>query len=162
MGSPQLELHRDTKWYRRPELSLEYNALAVWYTLGVSHAAWSQALSSEGNASMTRVMAETCRNSNIGAPFRRRINTSERRYNALWLHLISQTRSGYPVLSFGAATMFTVTRSMRLAAARSGSYAAIPRSLIARNMNTKVNGESETYDLCNILMNLFYRPRHWN
>ncbi|KAF7789944.1 hypothetical protein EIP86_000892 [Pleurotus ostreatoroseus] len=43
--------------------------------------------------------------------------------------------------------MFTVTRSMRLAAARSGSYAAIPRSLIARNMNTKVNGPVIGIDL---------------
>lgn len=38
-------------------------------------------------------------------------------------------------------TMFGVVRSTRIAASRSGSYAGIPRSMIARNMNTKVNGK---------------------
>ena len=37
--------------------------------------------------------------------------------------------------------MFAAARSLRTAASRSGSYAALPRSMIARNMNSKVNGE---------------------
>ena len=38
--------------------------------------------------------------------------------------------------------MFAATRSsLRFAASRNGSYAGIPRSLIARNMNSKVNGK---------------------
>ncbi|KAI9568865.1 heat shock protein 70 family [Boletus coccyginus] len=43
--------------------------------------------------------------------------------------------------------MFTAARSLRVAAARSGSYASIPRSLIARNMNTKINGPVVGIDL---------------
>ena len=37
--------------------------------------------------------------------------------------------------------MFGAVRSARAAASRSGCYAGIPRSMIARNMNTKVNGK---------------------
>ncbi|KAJ3543308.1 hypothetical protein NM688_g5871 [Phlebia brevispora] len=43
--------------------------------------------------------------------------------------------------------MFTVSRSLRLAAVRSNRYAALPRSMIARNMNTKVNGPVIGIDL---------------
>ena len=38
----------------------------------------------------------------------------------------------------------------------------IPRSMISRSMNTKVNGESKTCNPYSILTNLFCRPRHWN
>ncbi|KAF8549966.1 heat shock protein [Imleria badia] len=43
--------------------------------------------------------------------------------------------------------MFTAARSLRLAVARSGNYAAIPRSSIARNMNTKISGPVVGIDL---------------
>ncbi|KAF9228508.1 heat shock protein [Gyrodon lividus] len=43
--------------------------------------------------------------------------------------------------------MYTAARSLRAAVARTGNYAAIPRSLIARNMNTKVNGPVVGIDL---------------
>ncbi|EGN92736.1 hypothetical protein SERLA73DRAFT_98760 [Serpula lacrymans var. lacrymans S7.3] len=43
--------------------------------------------------------------------------------------------------------MFTVARSIRACASRSGNYAGIPRSLIARNMNSKVNGPVVGIDL---------------
>ncbi|KAI8970823.1 heat shock protein [Trametes punicea] len=43
--------------------------------------------------------------------------------------------------------MFTAARSLRLAASRSGNYAGIPRSMIARNMNSKVNGPVVGIDL---------------
>ncbi|KAN0081402.1 Heat shock protein 70 family [Tylopilus felleus] len=43
--------------------------------------------------------------------------------------------------------MFTAARSLRVAVARSGNYAAIPRSLIARNMNTKISGPVVGIDL---------------
>ncbi|KAI0653524.1 heat shock protein [Cubamyces menziesii] len=40
--------------------------------------------------------------------------------------------------------MFAAARSLRLAASRSGNYAGLPRSMIARNMNSKVNGFDPT------------------
>ncbi|KAI1791226.1 heat shock protein 70 [Ganoderma leucocontextum] len=43
--------------------------------------------------------------------------------------------------------MFTAARSLRLAATRSGNYAGLPRSMIARNMNSKVNGPVVGIDL---------------
>ncbi|KAI0669668.1 heat shock protein [Trametes maxima] len=43
--------------------------------------------------------------------------------------------------------MFTAARSLRLAASRSGNYAGLPRSMIARNMNSKVNGPVVGIDL---------------
>ncbi|KAG0708612.1 heat shock protein [Suillus ampliporus] len=43
--------------------------------------------------------------------------------------------------------MFTAARSLRSAVARTGNYAAIPRSLIARNMNSKVSGPVVGIDL---------------
>ncbi|KAG2366202.1 heat shock protein [Suillus spraguei] len=43
--------------------------------------------------------------------------------------------------------MFTVARSLRSPVARTGSYAAISRSKIARNMNTKVSGPVVGIDL---------------
>ncbi|KAF8119413.1 heat shock protein 70 family [Boletus edulis] len=43
--------------------------------------------------------------------------------------------------------MFTTARSLRFAVARSGNYAGIPRSSIARNMNTKINGPVVGIDL---------------
>ena len=43
--------------------------------------------------------------------------------------------------------MFAVAGSMRSAVARSGRFQAIPRSLIARNMNSKVNGPVIGIDL---------------
>ncbi|EKM53395.1 uncharacterized protein PHACADRAFT_259748 [Phanerochaete carnosa HHB-10118-sp] len=43
--------------------------------------------------------------------------------------------------------MFGVARSVRIAASRSGNYAGLPRSMIARNMNTKVNGPVVGIDL---------------
>ncbi|KAG9312188.1 heat shock protein 70 family [Chiua virens] len=43
--------------------------------------------------------------------------------------------------------MFSAARSLRAAVARSGNYAGIPRSLIARNMNTKINGPVVGIDL---------------
>ncbi|KAL7277801.1 heat shock protein [Trametes coccinea BRFM310] len=43
--------------------------------------------------------------------------------------------------------MYAAARSFRLAASRSGNYAGIPRSMIARNMNTKVNGPVVGIDL---------------
>ncbi|KAF9012559.1 heat shock protein 70 family [Cyathus striatus] len=43
--------------------------------------------------------------------------------------------------------MFTVARSLRQTVARSGQYAGIPRSMIARNMNSKVNGPVVGIDL---------------
>ncbi|KIJ15581.1 hypothetical protein PAXINDRAFT_169045 [Paxillus involutus ATCC 200175] len=43
--------------------------------------------------------------------------------------------------------MYTAARSLRASVARSGNYAAIPRSLIARNMNTKINGPVVGIDL---------------
>ncbi|KAI0368981.1 heat shock protein 70 [Pilatotrama ljubarskyi] len=43
--------------------------------------------------------------------------------------------------------MFAAARSARLAASRSGNYAGLPRSMIARNMNSKVNGPVVGIDL---------------
>ncbi|KAJ8462018.1 hypothetical protein ONZ51_g11176 [Trametes cubensis] len=43
--------------------------------------------------------------------------------------------------------MFAAARSLRLAASRSGNYAGLPRSMIARNMNSKVNGPVVGIDL---------------
>ncbi|KAF9243232.1 heat shock protein [Melanogaster broomeanus] len=43
--------------------------------------------------------------------------------------------------------MYTAARSLRTAVARSGNYVGIPRSSIARNMNTKVNGPVVGIDL---------------
>jgi len=43
--------------------------------------------------------------------------------------------------------MFTAARSLRVSVARSGNYAAIPRSLIARNMNSKISGPVVGIDL---------------
>ncbi|KAJ8581255.1 heat shock protein 70 [Rhizopogon salebrosus TDB-379] len=43
--------------------------------------------------------------------------------------------------------MFTAARSLRSSVARTGSYAAIPRSSIARNMNSKVSGPVVGIDL---------------
>ncbi|KAF8119765.1 heat shock protein 70 family [Boletus edulis] len=43
--------------------------------------------------------------------------------------------------------MFTTARSLRFVVARSGNYAGIPRSSIARNMNTKINGPVVGIDL---------------
>ncbi|KAI0079243.1 heat shock protein 70 [Panus rudis PR-1116 ss-1] len=43
--------------------------------------------------------------------------------------------------------MFAVARSLRNAASRSGNYAGLPRSMIARNMNSKVNGPVVGIDL---------------
>ncbi|KAH8984773.1 heat shock protein 70 [Lactarius hatsudake] len=43
--------------------------------------------------------------------------------------------------------MFTAARSLRSAVSRSGSYAGLPRSLIARNMNSKVSGPVVGIDL---------------
>ncbi|KAI0253651.1 heat shock protein 70 [Lactifluus subvellereus] len=43
--------------------------------------------------------------------------------------------------------MFTVARSLRSAVSRSGNYAGLPRSLIARNMNSKVSGPVVGIDL---------------
>ncbi|CDO68854.1 hypothetical protein BN946_scf185035.g7 [Trametes cinnabarina] len=43
--------------------------------------------------------------------------------------------------------MYAAARSLRLAASRSGNYAGIPRSMIARNMNSKVNGPVVGIDL---------------
>ncbi|KAI0090713.1 heat shock protein 70 family [Irpex rosettiformis] len=43
--------------------------------------------------------------------------------------------------------MLAAARSLRSAASRSGSYAALPRSMIARNMNSKVNGPVVGIDL---------------
>lgn len=37
--------------------------------------------------------------------------------------------------------MFAARSSLRFAAARNGSYAGLPRSLIARNMNSKPTGK---------------------
>jgi len=43
--------------------------------------------------------------------------------------------------------MFAVARSMRTAVSRTGSYAGLPRSMIARNMNSKVSGPVVGIDL---------------
>ncbi|KAF8891845.1 heat shock protein 70 family [Infundibulicybe gibba] len=43
--------------------------------------------------------------------------------------------------------MFAAARSLRSTVSRSGNYAGIPRSLIARNMNSKVNGPVVGIDL---------------
>ncbi|KAH9855959.1 heat shock protein 70 family [Lenzites betulinus] len=43
--------------------------------------------------------------------------------------------------------MFAAARSLRPAVSRSGNYAGIPRSMIARNMNSKVNGPVVGIDL---------------
>ncbi|KAF9446513.1 heat shock protein 70 [Macrolepiota fuliginosa MF-IS2] len=43
--------------------------------------------------------------------------------------------------------MFTAARSLRSAVARSGHYAGLPRSMIARNLNSKVNGPVIGIDL---------------
>ncbi|KIJ65970.1 hypothetical protein HYDPIDRAFT_27180 [Hydnomerulius pinastri MD-312] len=43
--------------------------------------------------------------------------------------------------------MYTAARSLRASVARSGNYAGIPRSMIARNMNSKVNGPVVGIDL---------------
>ncbi|THH18531.1 hypothetical protein EW146_g1772 [Bondarzewia mesenterica] len=43
--------------------------------------------------------------------------------------------------------MFTAARSLRASVARSGNYAGLPRSLIARNMNSKVSGPVIGIDL---------------
>ncbi|KXN87460.1 Heat shock 70 kDa protein [Leucoagaricus sp. SymC.cos] len=43
--------------------------------------------------------------------------------------------------------MFAAVRSLRSAVARSGHYAGLPRSMIARNLNTKVNGHVIGIDL---------------
>ncbi|KAI9452377.1 heat shock protein 70 [Lactarius psammicola] len=43
--------------------------------------------------------------------------------------------------------MFAAARSLRSAVSRSGSYAGLPRSLIARNMNSKVSGPVVGIDL---------------
>ncbi|CAL1711403.1 unnamed protein product [Somion occarium] len=43
--------------------------------------------------------------------------------------------------------MFAVARSLRTAASRSGHYAGLPRSMIARNMNSKVTGPVVGIDL---------------
>ncbi|TBU31136.1 heat shock protein 70 [Dichomitus squalens] len=43
--------------------------------------------------------------------------------------------------------MFAAARSVRVAASRSGNYAGLPRSMIARNMNSKVNGPVVGIDL---------------
>ncbi|KAI9507760.1 heat shock protein 70 [Russula earlei] len=43
--------------------------------------------------------------------------------------------------------MFSVARSFRSAVSRSGNYAGLPRSLIARNMNSKVSGPVVGIDL---------------
>ncbi|TFK44939.1 heat shock protein 70 family [Crucibulum laeve] len=43
--------------------------------------------------------------------------------------------------------MFSAARSLRSTVARSGQYAGIPRSMIARNMNSKVNGPVVGIDL---------------
>ncbi|KAL4248303.1 heat shock protein 70 family protein [Abortiporus biennis] len=43
--------------------------------------------------------------------------------------------------------MFAAARSLRSAAARTGNYAGLPRSMIARNMNSKVNGPVVGIDL---------------
>ncbi|KAF5317620.1 hypothetical protein D9758_018226 [Tetrapyrgos nigripes] len=43
--------------------------------------------------------------------------------------------------------MFTAARSLRSAVSRTGHYAGLPRSTIARNMNSKVNGPVIGIDL---------------
>ncbi|OCH86092.1 heat shock protein 70, partial [Obba rivulosa] len=43
--------------------------------------------------------------------------------------------------------MFTTARSLRTAVSRTGHYGGIPRSMIARNMNSKVNGPVVGIDL---------------
>ncbi|KAI0313308.1 heat shock protein 70 [Amylostereum chailletii] len=43
--------------------------------------------------------------------------------------------------------MFTAARSLRTAVARTGNYAGLPRSMIARNMNSKVSGPVVGIDL---------------
>ncbi|KAI0827954.1 heat shock protein [Trametes gibbosa] len=43
--------------------------------------------------------------------------------------------------------MFAAARSLRPAVSRSGNYAGLPRSMIARNMNSKVNGPVVGIDL---------------
>ncbi|KAK0212431.1 heat shock protein 70 family [Desarmillaria ectypa] len=43
--------------------------------------------------------------------------------------------------------MFTAARSLRSSVARTGHYAGIPRAMIARNMNSKVNGPVVGIDL---------------
>ncbi|EIW80347.1 heat shock protein [Coniophora puteana RWD-64-598 SS2] len=43
--------------------------------------------------------------------------------------------------------MFAAARSLRTAVARTGNYAGLPRSMIARNMNSKVNGPVVGIDL---------------
>ncbi|KAI0260139.1 heat shock protein 70 [Gloeopeniophorella convolvens] len=43
--------------------------------------------------------------------------------------------------------MFTAARSLRSAVSRSGNYAGLPRSMIARNMNSKVSGPVVGIDL---------------
>jgi molecular chaperone DnaK len=43
--------------------------------------------------------------------------------------------------------MFAAARTIRSSAARSGAYASIPRSMIARNMNSKVSGPVIGIDL---------------
>ncbi|KAF8918192.1 heat shock protein 70 [Mucidula mucida] len=43
--------------------------------------------------------------------------------------------------------MFTAARSLRASVSRSGHYAGLPRTMIARNMNTKINGPVVGIDL---------------
>lgn len=60
-------------------------------------------------------------------------------YVSLILSSVRSRTSPYPFHPI-SIVMFAVARSLRTAASRSGHYAGLPRSMIARNMNSKVTG----------------------
>ncbi|KAI6119019.1 Hsp70 protein-domain-containing protein, partial [Pisolithus croceorrhizus] len=61
-------------------------------------------------------------------------------------NLMSRRFLHFSTFSF-SSHMYAAARSFRAAVARSGNYAGIPRSLIARNMNSKVSGPVVGIDL---------------